>query len=65
MQQWWWAAIPIMAGGVGYLVRRFLERRRRAEALKRKLQALALHQGMKREGLSMQDLEQVEREAAN
>jgi hypothetical protein len=65
MQHWWWAAIPIIAGGLGYLARRFLERRHRAEALKRKLQALALHQGMKREGLSMQDLERVEREASS
>ena len=67
MQRWWWAAISIIAGGLGYLARRFLERRRRGEALKlkRKLQALALHQGMRREGLSMQDLEQSEREAAS
>jgi hypothetical protein len=50
---------------LGYLARRFLERRHRAEALKRKLQALALHQGMKRGGLSMQDIEQIEREAAS
>jgi hypothetical protein len=59
MQQCWWATIPIIAGGLGYLARRFLE------ALKRKLQALALHQRMKREGLSMLDLEQIEREAAS
>lgn len=63
MQQWWWATVPIILGGVGYLLRRWLERRHKSEGLRRKLQALALHQGLKRAGLSLEELERLERRA--
>lgn len=63
MQQWWLAVAPLAVGAAGYLARRWIERRRRSEGLKRKLQALALHIGMHREGLTIHDLERIEREA--
>lgn len=42
MHNWWLAAVPIIAGGVGYLARRWLEEGRKAEALRRRLDALTL-----------------------
>jgi hypothetical protein len=65
MQQWWWAAVPLAVGAMGYLARRWIERRRRAEGLNRKLQALALHVGLRREGLTLDDLDQLERRAGD
>lgn len=62
MENWWWATLPIIVTALGYLARRWIERRRRGEALKRKLQAL--HQGMVRAGVNLADLERIEREAA-
>ena len=44
----------------GLVLRRWLERRRRSEGLRLKLQALALHQGLRRAGLSLEDLERIE-----
>ncbi|WP_423066134.1 hypothetical protein [Devosia sp. CN2-171] len=65
MQQWWWAMVPMVAASIGYVIRRAFEKRRRSEGLKRRLQALALHQGLKRAGLSMSDLDKVEKSAAD
>jgi hypothetical protein len=64
MENWWWTILPIVLAGLGYLAKRWIERRRRSEALRRKLQALALHQGMVRAGVNLSDLERIEREAA-
>ena len=55
-------AMPLAIGAVGYLLRRWLERRAKNEALRRKLQTLSLYQGMKRTGLSVAELDQLERE---
>ena len=63
MQQWWWALVALAVLGAGYVLRRWIERRRRMEGLSRKLRALALYQGMKREGVSLDDLDRIEREA--
>ena len=59
MQSWWIAAVAPLLAGLGYLVRRIIERRRRGETLKRRLQALALWQGLQRTGLSVRDLDQL------
>lgn len=64
MQQWWLAVATGLAASIGYLVKRWVERRARDEGLKRRLQALSLLRGMRREGISMRDLQQIEREAA-
>lgn len=42
MQGWWMVVVGPALAGMGYLVRRLLEGRRRGETLKRRLQALAL-----------------------
>lgn len=63
MQQWWWSLAPVGLGAVGFLLKRWIEGRRRSEGLKRKLQALALHAGLRREGLTMDDLATLERKA--
>jgi hypothetical protein len=63
MQQWWWSVVPMGVLAVGYAVRRCIERRRRSEGLKRKLQALALYVGLKRAGLTIEDLSTLEHEA--
>jgi len=63
MQQWWIGAATAAAAGIGYLVKRWIERRRPSEALTRRLKALELLRGMKREGVSMAELEQIERQA--
>lgn len=65
MQQWWWPIISLAVAGAGYVIRRLFERRRRSEALKRKLQALGLHIGMRREGLTLEDLDRLEHKAGN
>lgn len=65
MHNWWLAAVPIIAGGVGYLARRWLEKGRKAEALRRRLDALTLLRGMRRERVTFEDLEDVEREAVS
>lgn len=65
MQQELWLTLPLVAGAIGYLCRRWMERRKRSEGLKRKLQALALHAGLKRSGLTMQNLERLERDASD
>ena len=54
-----------MTASTGYVLRRALEKRRRSEGLRRRLQALGLHQGLKRAGLSMSDLDKVEESAAD
>lgn len=59
MASWWIAAVGPMLAGIGYLIRRLLEGRRRGETLKRRLQALALWQGMKRTGLTVRDLDRL------
>lgn len=59
MQNWWVMAVASALAGAGYLLRRLIEGRRRSETLKRRLQALALHQGMERTGLSLKDLDQL------
>ena len=65
VQDWWLVFVPMAAAALGFLVRRAIERRRQSEGLKRKLQALALHQGMKAQGLSFSDLAEIESKAAN
>jgi len=65
MQQWWIGLAAGAATAVGYIIRRWIEKRGRSEGLRRRLQALSLLQGMKREGVSMKDLERIEREAAD
>jgi len=57
--EWIFATVAPVLAGLGYLVRRALEGRRQGETLKRRLQALALWQGMKRTGLSVRDLDQL------
>lgn len=59
MQTWWMVVAGPVLGGVGYLVRRSLEGRRRGETLKRRLQALALVQGMRRTGLTVSELDRL------
>ena len=59
MQQWLIAAVAPALAGFGYLIRRWMEGRRRGEVLKRRLQALKLWKGMKRTGLTMQDLDRL------
>lgn len=59
MHQWWMAAAVPIVGALGYLIRRWIEGRARSELLKRRLQALALHQGMERSGLSLGDLDKL------
>lgn len=63
MQQWWIGVATLATAALGYLLRRWIERRSRSEGLSRRLKALALMRGMKREGVSMDDLERIEREA--
>ena len=55
---WMVVAGPVLAG-MGYLLRRWIEGRRRGETLKRRLQALALLQGMRRTGLTLSDLDRL------
>ena len=55
---WMAVAAPALAG-VGYLVRRWIEGRRRSERLKRRLQALALWQGMRRTGVTVGELDRL------
>ena len=64
MQDGWLVAATAGLGVIGYLIKRWIEGRRRGEGLKRKLQALALHQGMEKAGLSLADLDAIERDAA-
>lgn len=59
MEPWWIAVVVPVLAGVGYLLRRLIEGRRRGETLKRRLQALALFHGMKRTGLTLRDLDQL------
>ena len=64
MQDAWLVAASLGLGAIGYVGRRWIEGRRRSECLKRKLQALALHQGMGKAGPSIADLDKIERDAA-
>jgi hypothetical protein len=59
MHSWWIVAMAPVLAGLGYLTRRAIEGRRRSEKLKRRLQALALLQGMKRAGLTVRELDQM------
>lgn len=59
MQSWWIAGVAPVLAGLGYLIRRALEGRRRGETLKRRLQALALFQGMRRTGLTLRELDRL------
>lgn len=59
MQGWWMVVVGPALAGMGYLVRRLLEGRRRGETLKRRLQALALLQGMRRTGLTLRELDRL------
>ena len=65
MQQWWLALVPLGAAAIGYFVRRRIERKFRSEAVMRRLQALALLRGMRRERVTLADLDRVERDAAS
>ena len=64
MQELLLIATPLALAAIGYVFKRWLEHRGRSEALKRKLQTLSLHHGMKRAGLSLNELEQLERDAS-
>ena len=63
MQDWMLIVAPLALGSVGYLLRRWLERRRASEALKQRLQTLSLYQGLQRTGLSLDDLDRIQRRA--
>ena len=63
MQSWWIAVVAPVLAGVGYLCRRLIEGRRRGERLQRRLQALALLQGMRRTGLTAHDLDRLSDDA--
>lgn len=64
MWDWLVVAFPMVIAAAGYVLKRWIERRGRSERLKRRLQALALHKGLKREGLSIEDLDRLEDKAA-
>lgn len=53
-----------MVAAVSYIAKRWIERRDRSEGLSRRLKALTLLREMKREGVSMGDLERIERDAS-
>jgi len=59
MQSWWIAAAGRVLAGLAYFARRVIEGRRRWETLKRRLQALALVRGMRRAGVTIDELEQL------
>lgn len=59
MQGWIVAAVAPLLAGLGYLIRRALEGRRRGETLKRRLQAMALWRGLERTGLTVRDLDRL------
>ncbi len=65
MQQWWLALVPIAAAAIGYVGRRHIERKSRTEVLIRRLQALASLRGMRREWVTLADLDRVECDAAS
>lgn len=54
--------LPVVLGGVGYLVRRWLERQRADQGLGRKIKVLSIYRGMKRTGLTTADLQRLERQ---
>lgn len=64
MQQWWVEIVPIAAAAIGYFAKRHVERRARAEALTRRLQALVLLRELRREKATVADLDQIERDAS-
>lgn len=64
MQQWWLALVPVAAAAIGYLAKRHFGLSSRAEAIKRRLQAAALVREMRRERATMDDLDQIERDAS-
>jgi hypothetical protein len=64
MEQWWLAILPMAGAALGYIAKRSIERGARSEAIKRRLGALALLRGLRREQITMADLDQVERDAA-
>lgn len=59
MQTWWMVVVAPVLAAVGYVLRRLIEGRRRGETLKRRLQALALWQGMRRTGLTLGELDRL------
>ena len=63
MQQWWLALVPIAAASVGFFAKRHFEQSSKAEALKRRLDALALLRGLRQERATMDDLDRIERDA--
>lgn len=65
MQQWWWPLMPMALTAVGYVATRLIEGRRQSERLKRKLDALALHRGMKKQGVTLEELSHLERQASD
>ncbi len=60
MQNWWVVVVGPAIAGMGYILRRLIEGRRRGEILKRRLQALALFQGMRRTGLTLRELDRLD-----
>lgn len=65
MQQWWFSLAPMALMAIGYVFARFIERRPQSEGLKRKLDALALHRGMKKQGVTLVELSNLERRASD
>lgn len=63
MPSWWIAAVAPVLAGLAYLARRVIEGSRRGEKLKRRLQALALLRGLKRSGLTLDELDQLSDES--
>jgi hypothetical protein len=56
------ASLRTQPRSAGYLLRRWLEHRAESEALKRMLLTVSLHQSMRRAGVSIADLDRLERE---
>lgn len=63
MQNWWMVLLAPGLAAAGYLARRLIEGRRRSETLRRRLQALALLNGMKRSGHTLRDLDRLSDDA--
>lgn len=57
MQQWLLAIFGVAAAGVGHLLKRWLDRDAAAEKLNRRLRALDLLRGLRRERLSLRELD--------
>lgn len=64
MQQWFLAIFGVVAAGAGHLFKRWLQRDPRSERMKLRLEALTLLSGLRRERLSLRELDQFVDETA-